>query len=48
MSYEGERPHVAAWADKKLRSGGDDALLEYQREKNAQSLDGLSAVDWVQ
>jgi hypothetical protein len=45
MSYEGERPHHDAWAQKKLRVGGPDALLDYKREKNAASLDGLPAVE---
>jgi len=45
MSYEGERPHHDAWAQKKLRVGGEDALLDYQREKNSTSLDGLPAVE---
>jgi hypothetical protein len=45
MSYEGERPHHDAWAQKKLRTGGAEALLDYQREKNAASLDGLPAVE---
>jgi len=45
MSFEGLRPHQDAWAEKKLRVGGSDALVEYQREKNAESLDGLPAVD---
>jgi hypothetical protein len=45
MSYEGTRPHQDAWAAKKLRVGGPDALLDYQREKNAGSLDGLPAVE---
>jgi hypothetical protein len=45
MSYEGERPHHDAWAQKRLRTGGEDALLDYQRQKNAQSLDGLPAVE---
>jgi hypothetical protein len=44
MRYEGERPHQDAWAAKKLRVGGPDALVAYQREKNAESLDGLPAV----
>jgi hypothetical protein len=44
MSYEGSRPHMNAWAEKKLRVGGDDALLRYQQEKNAVSIDGLPAV----
>jgi hypothetical protein len=47
MSFEGERPHTRAWAEKKLRTGGAEALVEYQLEKNAESLDGLSAVDWI-
>ena len=45
MSYEGERPHQAAWAEKKLRTGGPEALLDYQREKNSESLDGLPALE---
>jgi predicted pyridoxine 5'-phosphate oxidase superfamily flavin-nucleotide-binding protein len=45
MSYEGERPHHDAWAQKRLRRDGPDALREYQREKNAESLDGLPAVE---
>jgi hypothetical protein len=44
MRYEGERPHMDAWAAKKLRVGGAGALLSYQREQNAQSIDGLPAV----
>ena len=45
MSYEGERPHSDKWAAKRLRVGGPDALGEYKREKNAESLDGLPAID---
>ena len=45
MSYEGERPHPEAWADKKLRTGGADALRDYQAEKNSESIDGLPAVE---
>jgi hypothetical protein len=45
MSHEGERPHHDAWAQKKLRTGGADALVDYQRQKNAESLDGLPAVE---
>jgi hypothetical protein len=45
MSYEGERPHHEAWAAKKQRVGGRDALADYQREKNARSIDGLPAVE---
>jgi Pyridoxamine 5'-phosphate oxidase len=45
MSYEGRRPHMDAWAAKKMRVGGPEALLDYQREKNTLSIDGLPAVD---
>jgi hypothetical protein len=45
MSYEGERPHQAVSAAKKLRTGGPEALEDYQREKNAESIDGLPAVE---
>jgi hypothetical protein len=45
MRYEGERPHMAAWAAKKMRVGGPDALLDYQRANNRRSIDGLPALD---
>jgi Pyridoxamine 5'-phosphate oxidase len=45
MSYTGSRPHVDLWAAKKLRVGGPEALLDYQREKNSRSIDDLPAVD---
>jgi hypothetical protein len=45
MSHQGERPHSDLWAAKKLRVGGPDALVEYQREKNLVSIDGLPAVE---
>jgi hypothetical protein len=45
MSYDGLRPHQNAWAAKKMRVGGPSALLDYQREKNAHSIDGLPALD---
>jgi hypothetical protein len=45
MSYSGQRPHSDAWAAKKLRVGGPDALVDYQREKNSRSIDGLPAVE---
>jgi hypothetical protein len=45
MTYEGLRPHSDAWAAKKLRVGGPAALLDYQREKNEHSIDGLPAVE---
>jgi hypothetical protein len=45
MNYEGFRPHQELWAAKRLRTGGEDALIEYQREKNSHSIDGLPALD---
>ncbi|MCW3018076.1 MAG: pyridoxamine 5-phosphate oxidase family protein, partial [Solirubrobacterales bacterium] len=45
MSFERLRPHADAWAEKKVRVGGAEALLDYQREKNSTSLDGLPAVE---
>ncbi len=45
MKREGHRPHMEAWAAKKVRVGGVQALLDYQREKNSASIDGLPAVD---
>ena len=46
MSFEGLRPHADAWAQKKVRIGGEEALLDYQREKNASSIDDLPALDF--
>jgi len=45
MSYEGLRPHLDASAAKQVRVSGPGALLAYQREKNALSIDGLPAVE---
>jgi predicted pyridoxine 5'-phosphate oxidase superfamily flavin-nucleotide-binding protein len=45
MSYEGTRPHLDAWAAKKVRVGGAEALADYKRKNNTTSLDGLPAVE---
>ena len=45
MSFEREREHADKWAAKRLRVGGPEALVDYQRKKNATSLDGLPAVE---
>nr|MBA3301929.1 pyridoxamine 5'-phosphate oxidase family protein [Thermoleophilaceae bacterium] len=45
MSYEGEREHARKWAEKKVRGGGEEAIRTYQREKNAESLDGLPGAE---
>jgi hypothetical protein len=44
MEQTGEREHQPRWAEKKLRTGGPEALRRYQDEKNAASIDGLPAV----
>ena len=44
MSYDGERPHQALWAEKKLRVGGPEAIEDYKAQKNAASIDGLPAL----
>ncbi len=45
MSLDGLRPHAPLWAQKKLRTGGVEALESYMAEKNALSIDGLPGVD---
>jgi Pyridoxamine 5'-phosphate oxidase len=42
--YEGERSTLSDWAEKK----GPEKLLDYQRQKNARSIDGLPALRWVE
>jgi len=37
MEYVGERETLMKWAEAK----GDDALIEYRKEKNVCSIDGL-------
>ncbi|MFL5896493.1 MAG: pyridoxamine 5'-phosphate oxidase family protein, partial [Thermoleophilaceae bacterium] len=45
MSYEGERPHQRLSAEKRLRTHGPTGFLEYQRDKNSESIDGLPAIE---
>jgi Pyridoxamine 5'-phosphate oxidase len=45
MTHSGHREHLELWAAKRIRVHGRDAMLDYQREKNAVSIDGLPAVD---
>jgi hypothetical protein len=45
MRFAGPRPHAAKSAAKRLRVGGEQAFVDYQRERNARSLDGLPAVE---
>jgi hypothetical protein len=44
MTYEGERPHMQAWAEKKMRVGGPAEIAAYIDEKNSVSIDGLPAL----
>ena len=41
MSYDGQREDLPRWCDNK----GPDRLLDYQRKKNTESLDGLTGVE---
>ncbi|HEU4706672.1 MAG TPA: hypothetical protein VFS64_05775 [Solirubrobacterales bacterium] len=43
MSYEGERPHMEAWAEKKLRVGGEAEIGACVAAKSAEGIDGLPA-----
>jgi predicted pyridoxine 5'-phosphate oxidase superfamily flavin-nucleotide-binding protein len=45
LRYEGERPHSGAWAAKRLRVGGPEAIARYREEKNVVSIDGLPALE---
>ena len=45
MSYEGMRPHMRLSVEKKLRVGGEDAIVEHLRQKNSESIDGLPAIE---
>ncbi len=42
--FRGPRPQLIAWAEKK----GPEGLADYQRAKNATSIDGLPALRWVE
>ena len=45
MQFEGQRPHSALSAAKRLRTKGPDGYLGFVEERNARSLDGLPALD---
>jgi hypothetical protein len=44
MDFREPRQAMSLWAEKKGTAG----LVDYQREKNARSLDGLPGVDWLE
>lgn len=43
-AYRGEREQLFRWAEKQ----GEAGLVEYQREKNARSIDGLPGLEWTE
>ncbi len=45
MNYEAQRTQLPAWGERKLTSGGPQALDDYRRKMNAVSIDGLPAID---
>jgi Pyridoxamine 5'-phosphate oxidase len=45
MDYAGERPHQAKSSAKRVRVHGPQAYVDYQREHNEASIDGLPAVE---
>ena len=44
MAYEGEREHSGLWAQKRLRTGGEEAFAAYRAEHNTASIDGIPAL----
>jgi Pyridoxamine 5'-phosphate oxidase len=45
MDYVGERDQLYRYADNRIRKLGEDAVLGYVSENNAESLDGLTGLD---
>lgn len=45
MDYVGDRDQLYRYADNRIRKLGEDAVLEYVSENNAESLDGLTGLD---
>jgi hypothetical protein len=45
MRYEGERDQLYRYADNRIRKLGADAVQRYCDAENAESLDGLPALD---
>ncbi len=43
MAFVEEREALTMWAEKK----GPEGVIDYQRNTNGQSLDGLTGVDWL-
>ena len=45
MSFEADRDHLDLSAAKRVRTMGSDGYLEFRRERNAESIDDLPAVE---
>jgi hypothetical protein len=45
MRYQGVRTQQIAWFQSRLRNQGPNGVVDYSREKNASSIDGLFAID---
>ncbi len=45
MQYEGQRPHSTLSARKRLRTKGPEGYARFVAERNAESVDGLPAID---
>jgi hypothetical protein len=43
LDFHAQRPQLSAWASRQ----GRDGLRDYQRQKNATSIDGLPALRWT-
>jgi hypothetical protein len=44
MAHEGQREHYVKSARKRLRTQGSEGMIEFARDRNAESIDGLPAV----
>jgi len=44
MQFEGLRTQMNAWGERKLAKGGVQALVDYQNDNNAKSIDGIAAI----
>jgi hypothetical protein len=45
MGYEGARTQQVAWIQAQLRKNGPSGVVDYSREKNAASIDGLPGIN---
>ena len=45
MTYEGPRTQQPAWYESRLRKHGPNGVLDYAREENERSIDGLPGID---